>query len=288
MVTGANGQLGSELKTIAGEMAGGGFFFTDIPEMDITDGEAVGEYLAANEIDVIVNCAAYTNVDKAESDSENAFRINADGPRALAAAAGERNATLVHISTDYVFDGRARTPYKEDGVTNPTGVYGESKLAGERAVADSNCKSVIIRTSWLYSSFGHNFVKTMLRLGGERPEINVVADQTGTPTYARDLAKAILHIVPQIVEKPQYGEIYHFSDDGVCTWYDFASKIMEFSQTDCKVLPITSAEYPTPVTRPAYSVLDKSRIKKIFGVEVPRWENSLKECLNELATPNNR
>lgn len=285
LITGANGQLGSELQDIvkcSEAVSDFKLFPTDIPLMDITDAESVDKFIADNKIDVIVNCAAYTNVDKAETDAQIADKINHVGVGVLAQAAAKNNITLVHVSTDYVFDGTAHLPYQESDQTSPIGVYGRTKLSGEDAVVESGCKSVIIRTSWLYSAYGNNFVKTMRRLGGERESLGVIFDQVGTPTYARDLADAIYSIIPQIIEKPQYGERYHFSNEGVCSWYDFSTRIMALSGIECDVRPIETADYPTLATRPNYSVLNKKKIKREFGIEIPHWEMSLVKCLKRL------
>lgn len=283
LVTGANGQLGSELRVLAaGEGEGGAgrrFFFTDIPELDITRPEETEDFVRRNGIGVIVNCAAYTQVDRAEEDETAARKVNADGPGALAAVALRTEATLIHISTDYVFDGTGCRPYREEDPTVPLGVYGRTKREGEQRVIGSGCRSVIVRTAWLYSSYGNNFVKTMLRLGRERGSVNVVCDQTGSPTYARDLAAALLHLLPRAVEKPRYGEVYHFTNQGVASWYDFAQMIFRLSGLSCTVNPVRTEDYPSKARRPFYSVLDKSRIRADFGVAVPYWVDSLRDCL---------
>lgn len=276
LVTGSNGQLGNELRVLA--EGDGSFIFTDVQELDICDADAVEKFVTENHIGRIINCAAYTNVNKAEGDEETAYKINATGPKVLAEAAARHDAWLIQISTDYVFDGTRNAPYHESGRVNPRSAYGRTKRAGEVAVQLSGCKSIIIRTAWLYSSFGNNFVKTMLAKS-EEGEINVVADQFGTPTYARDLAVAIMHILPQLDAIPRYGEIFHYTDDGRCSWADFATKIMQFKHIDCIISPIPTEMYPTPAERPKYSVLDKTLIKKVFGVEVPMWERSLAKML---------
>ena len=269
LVVGANGQLGSSLRCILKEKA----CYVDKDELDITDSSAVNEFFSNNKFDAIINCAAYTAVDKAENDADLARLINVDGPKNLA----KTGCCLVHVSTDYVFDGTSCKPYVETDMTSPNSVYGETKLLGEQAVIEFASSAVIIRTSWLYSNFGANFVKTMQRLGAEKESLNVVFDQVGTPTYAKDLAQVIVDILPKI--KNGTKEVYHFSNEGVCSWYDFAKEVMEQSNLDCKVYPIESVEYPTPAKRPHYSVLNKSKIKKDFGIKINHWKESLKECL---------
>lgn len=277
LVTGANGQLGSELQktgfTVLDEV-----FYTDVAELDITDYSAVERFIKEKEIDTIINCAAYTAVDKAEEEPELAAKINTQAVANLAKAAAKEDCLLIHISTDYVFDGTAAKPYTEKDKTCPVSVYGETKLAGEEAILKSRCFYIIIRTAWLYSEYGNNFLKTILRLAAERPEINVVNDQIGTPTYAGDLARAIVKIMEND-ERVEYEGIYHYSNDGVCSWYDFATEIVKRSGLDCKVNPVTTAEYPTRTKRPAYSVLDKTKIKHIFEVEVPDWKDALERCM---------
>lgn len=277
LVTGANGQLGSELQktgfTVLDEV-----FYTDVAELDITDYSAVERFIKEKEIDTIINCAAYTAVDKAEEEPELAAKINTQAVANLAKAAAKEDCLLIHISTDYVFDGTATKPYTEKDKTCPVSVYGETKLAGEEAILKSRCFYIIIRTAWLYSEYGNNFLKTILRLAAERPEINVVNDQIGTPTYAEDLARAIVKIMEND-ERAEYEGIYHYSNDGVCSWYDFATEIVKRSGLDCKVNPVTTAEYPTRTRRPAYSVLDKTKIKHIFEVEVPDWKDALERCM---------
>ncbi|HOG41112.1 MAG TPA: dTDP-4-dehydrorhamnose reductase [Bacteroidales bacterium] len=288
LVTGSLGQLGSELRELVGNDRN--WIFTDaLPneetlQLDICDSRRVRELMEGQDVDLIINCAAYTNVDKAESEKELSFKINAEGPKVLAECVRERNAALVHISTDYVFDGkRKRGAYRESDPCRPQSVYGATKRQGELAIRRSRCRGVIIRTAWLYSSYGNNFVKTMVSLGSERSEIGVVADQIGTPTYARDLAKAILTIIPQIGE--HRGDIYHYTNEGSCTWFDFAALIMTYCGLDCKVNPLTTEEYPTAARRPAYSVLDKSKIREEFGVETPWWSISLREALRKMGKP---
>ena len=284
LVTGAYGQLGSEIKLQTGKYPGLNFFFTDVDSLDITDGEAVQKYFSENKLDAVINCAAYTAVDKAETDQQTAYKINAIAPGILAANAAKSGAMMIHISTDYVFDGNASEPYVETDKVDPQGVYGQTKLEGENKVQQENPDALIIRTSWLYSTFGNNFVKTMLRVGKERGELKVVFDQVGTPTNAADLATIIL----QIIEKSKLNSkdfvpgIYHFSNEGVTSWYDFALAIFELSGVKCKVVPVVSEEYPTPTKRPHYSVLNKSKIKNTFGIEIPYWRDSLQLCINRL------
>ena len=286
LVTGSNGQLGSEIRVLSPDY-NYNFFFTDRKTLDISNLNAVHEFIEKNNINTIINCAAYTAVDKAESDFENANKINHLAVKNLAEIANEKNIKLIHISTDYVFDGKNFKPYTEDDTTNPNGVYGSTKLDGENALLHAKCSagvnsknSIIIRTSWVYSSFGANFVKTMLRLGREKESLGVIFDQVGSPTYARDLAKAILDILPNIKnEKP---EIYNYSNEGVLSWYDFAKEIMRMAKLDCQINPIETKEYPTPAIRPHYSLLNKSKIKKEFGLVIPYWKDSLDECLKTM------
>ena len=281
LVTGANGQLGSEMRRV-GSVSPNNYIFTDIAELDITDSKAVLEFVADNNISVIVNCAAYTNVDKAEDDERTAEAINATAVRNLAEAAKNHNATLFHISTDYVFGTDGNTPRTEEMAVNPLGAYGRTKLNGERAIAEVGCKALIFRTAWLYSEFGNNFLKTMLRLTAERSEINVVFDQVGTPTYAADLAVLIFSIIEYGIYQGNEG-IYHFSNEGVCSWYDFAKEIAAAAgQTQCQINPCHSSEFASKVCRPPYSVLDKSKVKRVFGVDIPHWRDSMLHCLTRL------
>ena len=278
LVTGANGQLGSEMRRL-GAISPNNYIFTDIAELDITDQSAVAKFVATNGVNVIINCAAYTNVDKAEDDEATAELINATAVRNLAEAAKAADATLIHISTDYVFGGDGNTPRTEDMPTSPLGVYGRTKLMGEQAIHETGAKAIIIRTAWLYSEYGGNFLKTMLRLMAEKETINVVFDQIGTPTYAGDLALAIFSIIEGGLCAGNEGT-YHFSDEGACSWYDFAAEIAAATgNTRCKVHPCHSSEFPSKVTRPAYSVLDKTRIKETFGIEIPHWRESMIYCL---------
>lgn len=279
LVTGANGQLGNEIRRRS-VGCNHHFTFTDVAELDITDAAAVLEMASNTKAEFIINCAAYTNVDKAEDDEQTAHLINCTATANLAAAAKQVGATLIHVSTDYVFDGCGCTPYTEEAAVAPTGAYGRTKLAGEQAVAESGCKHIIIRTAWLYSPFGRNFVKTMRTLTAERELLQVVFDQVGSPTYAGDLADAILHIVEGGTHEA-YGT-YHYSNEGVCSWYDFAKEICEMSGNACEIRPCHSNEFPSKVARPHYSVLDKTKIKTTFGISIPHWKESLAVCIKEL------
>ena len=279
LVTGSNGQLGNELRLVVEERdKENNYFFTDVEELDITNKSDVSQFLHANNIDVVVNCAAYTNVDKAEDECEIADLINHIGVKNLAETCKERDGFLIHISTDYVFDGTKNTPYAETDETKPLGVYGETKLRGENAIISSGCEYVIIRTSWLYSSFGNNFLKTMQRLTAEKESLKVVFDQVGTPTYAGDLSN-VIHTIIQKDEADIKNQIYHFSNEGVCSWYDFAIAINEASGHNCNVQPCHSIEFPSKVTRPSFSVLDKTRIKNVLGIEIQYWHDSLYRCI---------
>ena len=289
LVTGACGQLGNEMQLQAASMADRRWLFTDVAavadgsvvtSLDITDQSAVEAFVQENAIDLIVNCAAYTAVDRAEGDAEKAHLLNTVAPGYLAAAIERRSGQLIQISTDYVFDGTAHVPYTEELPTCPNSVYGRTKLEGEQAVMAANPSAMIIRTAWLYSTFGNNFVKTMLRLGREKTELGVIFDQIGTPTYARDLAVAIKAAIQHGIAPG----IYHFTDEGVCSWYDFTKAIHRIAGiTTCRVSPLHTSEYPTPAARPHYSVLDKTKIKQTYGIEIPYWEDSLKECIEGLA-----
>ena len=271
LITGSKGQLGTELSKLLPEA-----LLTDVADLDITDETAVKAYVKVHNVDTIINCAAYTAVDKAEDDEDLAAKFNIDGPRNLA----KSGAKVIHISTDYVFDGLGHKPYQPEDEARPVSVYGRTKLAGEQEVLKYAEQAIIIRTAWLYSPYGNNFVKTMRRLGEERESLNVVADQIGTPTYAADLAQAIVRILPQMSAENK--GVYHFANEGVCSWYDFARKIMELSGLGCKVNPIPSEAYPTKAKRPFYSVLDKSKIKETFNIEIEHWEEGLKKCLKQL------
>jgi dTDP-4-dehydrorhamnose reductase len=281
LVTGANGQLGSEIGFLSSSYPQHEFTFVDRNTFDLGNLCKMEDYFDQHTFDTIINCAAYTAVDKAQSDTESADAINHRGVSLLAKIAKKKNISLIHISTDYVFDGQNFSPYVETDATNPQGVYGSTKCDGEKAIIDvSPANTIIIRTSWVYSTFGANFVKTMLRLGGERDTLGVIFDQVGTPTYARDLAVAILDIIPLINnDKP---EIYHYSNEGVASWYDFAQAIFEMSGISCTVNPITTDQYPTPAKRPHYSLLNKTKIKSKYNIAIPYWRDSLRECLQEL------
>lgn len=270
LVTGSNGQLGKTLSKLLPDA-----LLTDYDTLDITDSKAVLAFVDTHHIDTIINCAAYTAVDLAEDNPEIATRINVDGPRNLA----KSNAKIIHISTDYVFDGKHYKPYTENDLTNPQSVYGKTKLLGEQAILDNASTAVIIRTSWLYSSFGNNFVKTIQKLATEKDTLNIISDQIGTPTYADDLAKAIITILPKFITGKK--DLYHFSNEGVSSWYDFAHEIIQQSNLNCAITPIASKDYPTKAIRPFYSVLDKSKIKTEFEITIPHWTESLYACLNQ-------
>ena len=279
LVTGANGQLGNEMQVLARENLQHTYFFTDVQELDICDEQAVYAYVSEHKIDIIVNCAAYTAVDKAEDNVELCDKLNNIAPGYLARAAQANGAAMIQVSTDYVFDGTAHIPYTEEEPTCPASVYGSTKLAGEQNVMDHCEKAMVIRTAWLYSIYGNNFVKTMIRLGQERDSLGVIFDQIGTPTYANDLAQAIFAAINKGVVRG----IYHFSDEGVCSWYDFTIAIHRLAGiASCKVKPLHTADYPAKAPRPRYSVLDKTKIKDTFGIEIPHWEESLKRCINQL------
>lgn len=300
LVTGANGQLGNEMRIVA-KNSKDNYVFTDVVEvegqettiLDITNLDAIRAIVSDKDINVIVNCAAYTNVDMAESNEALAEKLNAEAPKNLAIAIKEVNGLLIHISTDYVFGGDPyNTPCREEQTGTPTGVYGMTKLHGEQGIISTNCNYVILRTAWLYSEFGKNFVKTMMNLTATKPQLKVVFDQVGTPTYAYDLAQAIATILedykqalnsqPSTLNYPKSG-IYHFSNEGVCSWYDFTKMIAEIAgNTSCDIQPCHSDEFPSPVKRPAYSVLDKAKIKETFGITVPYWTDSLRKCMNNL------
>jgi len=281
LVTGSNGQLGNEMRRVSTHSADN-YIFTDVAELDITDIEAIRLMVQQENIDVIVNCAAYTNVDKAEEDLPTADLLNNKAVENLAIVAKNANATLIHISTDYVFGGNSgNTPRSENEPENPTGVYGQTKLRGEKAIKAIGCRHIILRTAWLYSRHGNNFVKTMRRLTSERDCLTVVFDQVGTPTYAGDLAEVIYKIVSDRSFNQHEG-IYHFSNEGVISWYDFAQEICDMSGNKCDIQPCHSDEFPSKVKRPNYSVLDKTKIKRDFGIKIPYWKESLKKCLEEI------
>lgn len=279
LVTGAYGQLGNEMRVIAPNYPQNEFIFTDVDSLDICDKAALSTFVKTNQIDCIINCAAYTAVDKAEEDVALCYAINRDAVKNLGEAATENKAKLIHISTDYVFDGTGHTPYTEEMPICPQSVYGKSKAEGEIELMKVCKDAVIIRTSWLYSSFGNNFAKTMIKLGTERDSIGVIFDQIGTPTYAGDLATAILQI---LLNKTWAPGIYHFSNEGVASWYDFTKAIHEIYGITCSVNPLETKEYPSKTPRPAYSVLNKSKIKKTFGIEIPYWKDGLMRCIDAL------
>ena len=279
LITGCNGQLGNEMQLLEANNSRHTYFNTDVAELDITDQEAIEKFVTDNEIGGIVNCAAYTAVDKAEDNQELCTKLNATAPEYLAKAIEKRGGWMIQISTDYVFDGTNHTPYVESDPVCPNSVYGRTKLAGEKAAQKTCCRTMIIRTAWLYSTFGNNFVKTMIRLGKEKPELGVIFDQIGTPTYARDLAVAIYAAINQGVAPG----IYHFANEGVISWYDFTKAIHRIAGiTTCHVRPLHTAEYPTPASRPHYSVLDKTKIKQVYNLEIPYWEESLEVCVKKL------
>ena len=279
LITGCNGQLGNEMQLLEEANPQHTYFNTDVVELDITDSAAIEKFVNENQIDGIVNCAAYTAVDKAEDNQELCRLLNTVAPGYLAAAVEKRGGWLIQVSTDYVFDGTNHTPYTEDEPTCPNSVYGSTKLEGEKAAQQACSRTMIVRTAWLYSTFGNNFVKTMIRLGKEKPELGVIFDQIGTPTYARDLAVALFAAINQGVVPG----IYHFSNEGVISWYDFTKAIHRIAGiSSCHVRPLHTAEYPTPANRPHYSVLDKTKIKQTYNIEVPYWEESLKECILKL------
>ncbi len=279
LITGCNGQLGNEMQLLEASHPQHTYFNTDVAELDITNQDAIEAFVNDNQIDGIVNCAAYTAVDKAEDNEELCTKLNAEAPAYLAAAIGKRRGWMIQISTDYVFDGTQHTPYTEEADTCPNSVYGKTKLVGELNVQKFCAQSMIIRTAWLYSTFGNNFVKTMIRLGKEKLELGVIFDQIGTPTYARDLAVAIFAAIEQGIVPG----VYHFSNEGVISWYDFTKAIHRIAGiTTCHVRPLHTSEYPTPAKRPHYSVLDKTKIKQTYNIEVPYWEESLADCIAKL------
>jgi dTDP-4-dehydrorhamnose reductase len=283
LVTGSAGQLGNELRVASKNYSGYEFVFMDIDSLDITDSDAVADTIKKTGPDWIINCVAYNFVDKAETDPENAFSVNSRGPKNIADAIKGTECRFIHVSTDYVFDGKSTTPYNETSETNPQSVYGRSKLEGEKN-ALSYINTMVIRTAWLYSSFGSNFVKTILRHAKEKESLKVVFDQTGTPTYAADLAESMLSVISRIIRNQSIfrAGVYHFSDEGVCSWYDFASEIVIEAGLKCKINPILSGEYPSAAVRPSYSVLDKSKIKETYGIDIPHWRTSLRKCMKLL------
>lgn len=285
LVTGAYGQLGNEVRILSANYPEYNFMFTDVDSLDITDKNELMDFVTGNDIRYIINCAAYTAVDKAEDDVELCEKINATAVKNLGLAASEAGAGIIHVSTDYVFDGTSCRPYSEDMPTKPCSVYGKTKLKGEKNLLKVCPNAIVIRTAWLYSPFGNNFVKTMIKLGSERESLNVIFDQVGTPTYALDLADAILKAMDQTIDtEHDKGGVYHFSNEGVCSWYDFTIKIHEIAGINtCKVNPIETKDYPTKAARPHYSVLNKTKIKQTFNITIPHWEASLKECIKELS-----
>ena len=287
LVTGANGQLGRSIRQLSAMHRGLDFIFTDIDTLDLCNREAVLSFAETHPVDFIVNCAAYTAVDRAEEEEEQCRKINTDAVAYLGEAAQRIGARILHVSTDYVFDGNACQPYKESDPVAPTSVYGRTKLAGEKALLAVCPEAVIVRTAWLYSEYGHNFVKTMLRLGAERPEIRVVNDQVGTPTYAGDLASAVMEILESDLRGERKAGLYHYSDEGVCSWYDFAHEVIRLAGLPATVVPIPTREYLTAATRPAYSVLSKEKIKQAYGLQIPHWADSLRVCLANMGVINN-
>ncbi len=280
LVTGSSGQLGNEIKELSRDYSYN-FFFTIRNDIDITDKDNIRSFCHSNHINVIINCAAYTAVDKAESDEINADLVNRKAVKKLALVSKELDIKLIHISTDYVFDGKSYKPYCEEFQTNPQSIYGKTKLEGEKELININpTNSIIIRTSWVYSYYGNNFVKTILRLGKEKESLGIIYDQVGTPTYAKDLARMILEIIPQIENSKV--EIYNYSSEGVLSWYDFAKEIMRMAKLSCKVNPIETKDYPTPAKRPHYSLLNKNKIKSTFNIEIPYWKDGLDDCLKRL------
>ena len=284
LITGSNGQLGSEIKELASDYKNLECVFKDLPELDICDAEVLNTFIIDQHINAVINCAGYTAVDKAEEEALIAQKVNSEGVLNLANALKKVDGKLIHISTDYVFDGNHSQPYKESDPVSPVGVYGETKRAGELAVLNSSIDAIVIRTSWLYSGYGNNFVKTMLRLGNDKESIQVVSDQIGTPTYAKDLAKTCLNILSDAgsTNISKKGSLYHYSNEGVTSWYDFATAIMEIGNIDCKVIPIETKDYPTQARRPMYSVLDKSKIKSDFKLTIPHWRDSLANCIKKI------
>jgi len=283
LITGSDGQLGSELKRKADNLSNCKLIFTDYNTLDISNSEQMNFFFENNEIDYLVNCAAYTAVDKAETETDKAFMINAHAVKLIGYLCNKFKTKLIHISTDYVFEGTHYLPYTETDATNPISQYGKSKLEGELLLHKTNCRAIIIRTAWLYSAYGNNFVKTILRLADERETLNVVYDQIGTPTHAADLAQAIIDIIGYSETTKNFdSKTYHFANEGVCSWYDFATEIVKLAKLKCKINPIETKDYPTPAKRPIFSVLNKEKIKKTFSLEIPHWTKSLEICLTEL------
>lgn len=289
LVTGSYGQLGSEIRELASDFPDWNFLFTDVDTLDVTNEKAVNIFFTEQKPKYTINCAAYVAVDKAENDPDKAQRVNSLASEILGKASKKVKSKVIHISTDYVFNGRSYRPYNENDQTDPQGVYGKTKLQGEINILTKNPASLVLRTSWLYSSFGNNFVKTMLRLAGERDELRVVYDQVGSPTYGADLARAVLHIIQLSEKEPErfVPGIYHFSNEGVASWYDFAKAIFEISEIEIKINPVLTSEFPTPAKRPEYSVLNKSKIRHTFGLEIPYWKDSLNKCLEKISKKSN-
>lgn len=287
LITGAGGQVGQELTTLRKSFPALTLIPVDHRTLDITDSEAVAGFIDRRPVDYCINCAAYTAVDQAESEPEQARRINVEGAAVLAARCAERKIPLLHLSSDYVYHNQLNRPLREDDPNDPKSVYARTKLEGDRQVLKNHAHSIIVRTSWVYSAFGHNFVKTMIRLGKERDSLRIVYDQVGAPTYARDLAGALLQIIQKIeareIEPAAWPGIYHYANEGVCSWYDFALAIFELCGIHCRVTPIESKDYPTPASRPAFSLLNKNKIKSTFGIEIPHWKSSLQDCLERVA-----
>ncbi len=287
LITGSDGQLGSSLLKLKSDFSQLDIIPTDLKDLDISKEQDIIKYLSSKSIDYVINAAAYTAVDRAEEEELQAFKVNHSGPKNLANVCGQLKIPLIHISTDYVFSGKAHLPYKEEDPTSPIGVYGRSKLAGESSVLDSGVYGLVIRTSWLYSEYGNNFVKSMVRLGQSRSDLRVVFDQIGSPTYAENLAHSILKIISGFVEGSfvvEPVEIYHYCNQGICSWYDFAQSIMEIGEINCKVHPITSEEFPLPAKRPHYSVLNTRKIRDKFALEVPHWRESLSKCIEQITS----
>jgi len=281
LVTGGDGQLGSALKKLAGDYKDYIFTFIDVRDLDLTDSSAMAAFLGTHQPGILINCAAYTAVDKAESETDRAMAVNATAPGEIARICSETGIRLIHISTDYVFDGRSFIPYKETDPVNPVSVYAKSKLEGETRIQKQHVKGIIIRTSWLYSEYGQNFVKTILKKGKELGKLRVVYDQVGGPTYAGDIARVILDIMPEVVNAGSM-EVYHYANEGVISWYDFANAIIDISGIDCILEPVETKAYPTPAARPSYSVFNKTKFKERFGIAIPYWRDSLKECIGNL------
>ena len=279
LITGAKGQLGSELKVLSQKNPSYNYYFTDIEELDITSAEAIENFVTANNITKIINCVAYNDVNGAESNFDEAVRLNVTAVASLAECAARHDIYLIHFSSDYVFNGKKKSPYHESDRAFPISAYGKTKLAGEIAIKKSGAKSIIIRTAWLYSQFGNNFVKKMIQIGLDEYDADVVADCFGSPTSAKELAEAVFHIIPQLDATPRYGEVFHYSSEGVCSWAEFAEKIMKLKQLDCTINPLLSEAYPAAAKRPAYSVLDKTLIKTVFGVKTYHWEKSLSKVI---------